>query len=99
MVAAMAPPTESARYLSSFLDHAQECFAETLYTAADAADVDAFNFSPDDVSAPHYPLPIHFHSDLVGLNPADQTGWHAQPFVAAAYEEFLASASQLALAS
>jgi hypothetical protein len=97
MVAAMVPPAYSARYLRSFRDHAQECFADTLYDAEGAADLDAFNFAPDDVDAPHYPLPIHFHSDLVGLDPVEREGWYSQPFVAAAYEEFLTSASQLIL--
>src|SRR5262249_41543452 len=98
MVAAMVPPAGSVQYLRSFRDHAQECFADTLYDAEGAADLDAFNFAPDDVAAPHYPLPIRFHSDLVGLDPAEREGWHSQPFVAAAYDEFLTSASQLVLA-
>lgn len=44
-----------------FLDRIANVFAESLYDVEDhAADLNAFNFAPDDIEAPHYPVPIAF---------------------------------------
>lgn len=88
MVSSMTPANAAETYLDSFKDHAQTCFAETLYEDAPADDVDAFNFAVDDPEAPHWPVPIMFHADLIGLDPSRQPDWHTKPFTQAAYGEF-----------
>jgi hypothetical protein len=96
MVAAMVPSSQADAYLRSFADNAQECFAATLYDneVGDVA-LDAFNFAPDDPSAPHYPLPIAHSSDLVGLDPSRDRSWAATELVAAAYRDFLDGVSAM----
>lgn len=96
MVASMVPPNEAERYLEGFRDNAQTCFAESLYDESiSGEDVDAFNFAPGDLEAPHSPSAILFNSDLVGLDAQSQIDWHAQPLVRAAYDQFLSEASEL----
>ncbi len=97
MVSSMTPDKDRDRYLSSFRDHAQEVFSETLYEDTDDSELDAFNFSVDDVNAPHSPLPISFNSDLVALDPTRQPHWHSQQLIQAAFKDFLLPASQLIL--
>ena len=67
-----------------FLDRIGNVFAESLYDAvSDAADLDAFNFAPSDVDAPHYPVSINFDPRFQTYEPlefADQ----ANPEVAGA---------------
>ncbi|MCP2164558.1 KGGVGR-motif variant AAA ATPase [Goodfellowiella coeruleoviolacea] len=94
MVAALVPASDK-NYLSNFIDHAQECFADTLYDDVGGGDTGAFNFAPDDQDGPHWPLPILFHGDLVGLNPVARPNWYAEPLIFAAYEKFLELAAQL----
>jgi CO dehydrogenase nickel-insertion accessory protein CooC1 len=44
-----------------FLDRIANVFADSLYDAeGDDGDLEAFNFAPDDVDAPHFPVPIAF---------------------------------------
>jgi AAA domain-containing protein len=95
MVASMVPANDEAAYLSSFRDHAQECFAETLYEEASPDDVDAFNYDVEDPDAPHSPLRILFHGDLVSLDPTRSPDWHSQLFVQASFNRFLESAVHL----
>lgn len=97
MVSSMTPDKDRENYLSSFRDHAQEAFAETLYEETDGSQLDAFNFSVDDVSAPHSPLPISFNSDLVALDPTRQPNWHSQQLIQAAFKDFLTPAADLIL--
>ncbi|MEU6130298.1 hypothetical protein ABZ805_14095 [Saccharopolyspora sp. NPDC047091] len=97
MVAAMVPSASAPERLERFRDHAQQCFAETLYDDASPADGAAFNFGPDDEDAPHFPLPILFSHDLVGIDHTDAPDWHDHPFIKAAYERFLPEAGALAV--
>lgn len=81
MVAAMVPRDRRDTYLEAFKDHAQSCFAATLYDdvpSGDGSDDIAveFNFAPDDEDAPHAPLPIYFAPDLVALDAAARRSWH-----------------------
>lgn len=89
MVASMVPSAGTDEYLQRFRDHAQACFAETLYEDASADDVDAYNPAPDDEGAPHFPLPISFVGELVGLDAAAGDSWHESDLVRAAFREFL----------
>lgn len=99
MVAAMVPRDRRETYLEQFRDHAQGCFAATLYDDVPAGtgieDTDLFNPSPDDVSAPHFPLPILFIPELVGMDLAARPGWHE--IDRSAYAAFLESATDLIL--
>ncbi|GAA3362792.1 hypothetical protein [Saccharopolyspora gregorii] len=97
MVAAMVPSASAPERLERFRDHAQQCFAETLYDDTCPDDDEAFNFGPDDENAPHFPLPILFAHDLVGIDRASVLDWHEQPFIKAAYDRFLPEAGALAV--
>ncbi|CAM2854886.1 AAA family ATPase [Saccharomonospora xinjiangensis] len=94
LVSALTPEAFAESYLRRFRDRAQSLF-ESLYEETDPTDLDSFNFSVDDPDAPHYPLPILFHSDLVSLDPTGSEDWHSRPFVEAAFRDFLESASNI----
>lgn len=89
MVAAMVPPNTSDSYLRNFRDRAQACFAATLYDDAPAGDADAYNPAPEDEGAPHFPLPILFVGELIGLDASERSSWHESEIVRAAFREFL----------
>jgi len=98
MVAAMVPRDRRDAYLESFRDHAQSCFAATLYddvpSGEDPDEAAAeFNFAPDDEDAPHAPLPIYFAPDLVTLDAAARRNWHV--IDPGAYTAFLDGATVL----
>jgi MinD-like ATPase involved in chromosome partitioning or flagellar assembly len=100
MVAAMVPRERREEYLAEFRDHAQACFAGTLYDdvpsdSVSAEDVDLYNPGPDDEEAPHSPLPILFVPELVGMNLAKRQAWSG--IDAGAYAMFLEGAAQLIL--
>ncbi|PZG26475.1 hypothetical protein C1I98_33920 [Spongiactinospora gelatinilytica] len=94
MVASMVPDKRRADYLGTFRDHAWTCFS-VLYDDLPPGDMSGFNPSPEDTAAPHYPIPILFSLDLVGLDGAANPGWSEQTFAQAAYEEFLDTAMRL----
>jgi MinD-like ATPase involved in chromosome partitioning or flagellar assembly len=97
MVAAMVPDTADLpqdRYLESFRDNAWSCFS-ALYDDISADDPTGFNPSPEDESAPHFPIPILFAVDLVGLDPIATPGWDNRTFAQAAYRTFLSTATSL----
>ncbi|MEV4369562.1 AAA family ATPase [Nonomuraea sp. NPDC049637] len=94
MVASMVPDKLRADYLETFRDHAWTCFS-VLYDDLPPDDISGFNPSPEDTSAPHYPIPILFTLDLVGLDGAASPGWSERTFVQAAYGEFLNTATRL----
>jgi hypothetical protein len=96
VVASMVPANRRGEYLESFRDHAMQTFS-LLYDDVVAGDDDAFNPDLEDESAPHAPIPILFTADLVGLDSARTPGWCEQPFVHAAYEEFLHVAGRLVM--
>jgi hypothetical protein len=100
MVAAMVPRDRRDAYLEAFRDHAQSCFAETLYDDVPSDgddgltdDVARFNFAPEDEDAPHAPLPIFFAPDLVALDAAARRNWHE--IDPGAYAAFLDGAMEL----
>lgn len=98
MVAAMVPRDHRDAYLETFRDHAQSCFAATLYDDVpgredpDEATAE-FNFAPDDEDAPHAPLPIYFAPDLVALDAEARRNWHE--IDPGAYTAFLDGATVL----
>ncbi|MFF0307124.1 ParA family protein [Streptosporangium sp. NPDC004379] len=94
MVASMVPDEHRSDYLASFREHSWTCFS-VLYDDLTADDLTGFNPSPDDVSAPHSPIPILFTHELVGLDGATSPGWSDRRFVQAAYGEFLDTAARL----
>jgi hypothetical protein len=98
MVAAMVPRDRRDAYLEAFRDHAQSCFAATLYDDVPSGEdpggaAAEFNFAPDDEDAPHAPLPIYFAPDLVALDAAARRNWHE--IDPGAYAAFLDSATVL----
>jgi hypothetical protein len=98
MVAAMVPRDRRDAYLEEFRDHAQSCFAATLYDdVLSGNELDAtaseFNFAPDDEDAPHNPLPIYFAPDLVAIDTAARRNWHE--IDPGAYTAFLEGATVL----
>jgi hypothetical protein len=98
MVATFVPAQTEEAYLAAFRDHAQACFADTLYDnvgADDAGNLTAFNPAPDDTDAPHSPLPILFSSDLVGLDTSVDRRWSSSDLVQAAYRRLVAGVSEL----
>lgn len=102
MVASMVPRADREAYLERFRDHAQSCFAETLYddvqpaeASAGPADDDQYNPAPDDELAPHYPWPILHVPEYVGLDLAARSGWH--DIDRSAYEVFLDNAASMIL--
>lgn len=57
-----------------FLDRIANVFAESVYDAeSDVSDSDAFNFAPDDIDAPHYPVPIAFDPRFQTYEPLEFT--------------------------
>jgi hypothetical protein len=97
MVATMVPASHEDQYIATFQDKAQLMFSEQLYDEADADDDDAFNPPLGDVAAPHFPLPILFTSDLVGMDLTAGTAWLDQDFVNTAYAHFVQGAAALIL--
>lgn len=102
MVAAMVPRDRREAYLEQFRDHAQSCFAATLYDDVPSGseledDAELFNPAPDDESAPHFPLPILFIPELIGLDLAARPGW--DEIDRGAYSTFLETATDLILGS
>lgn len=95
MVAALVPQSDRDQYLSDFADRSQACFAATLYDDETAENENAFNFSPQDQSAPHFPLPIHHSVDLIGVVPGVDARWRTDGAVNFAYAEFLNGAADL----
>ncbi|MGW5642776.1 KGGVGR-motif variant AAA ATPase [Saccharopolyspora sp. NPDC003752] len=96
MVASLVPDSDSEQYVRNFRDNAQQCFADMLYDDEKSpADLDAFNFSPEDEDAPHSPLPILFHGGLVGLNHVAMPDWYSSHFLREAYDQFLTTAAAL----
>lgn len=89
MVAPLVP-REYEAYLRRFTDRAQQCFANTLYDETPQSPLEeAFNFAPDDESAPHYPIPIRHIDDLVGLVPGADDRWESSDLAQLAYGEFV----------
>lgn len=82
--------------LTRFRDHAQECFADTLYddVTADTTTDDYLSPAPDDVTAPHSPLPIPHLAPLVGLDPG-RTAWQNDSLIQDAYSEFTSGVLEL----
>jgi hypothetical protein len=99
MVASMVPRADREAYLERFRDHAQSCFAETLYddvqAAEEVADDDQYNPAPDDELAPHFPWPILHVPEYVGLDLSARPGWH--DIDRPAYETFLNNAASMIL--
>lgn len=100
MVATMVPRDRREAYLEQFTDHAQSCFAATLYDDVPSGSgpengAELFNPAPDDESAPHFPLPILFIPELIGLDLVARPGW--DEIDRAAYSAFLDSATDLIL--
>jgi hypothetical protein len=99
MVASMVPRADRDAYLERFRDHAQSCFAETLYDDVRAdegsADDDQYNPAPDDKFAPHYPWPILHVPEYVGLDLAARSDWH--DIDRSAYALFLENAASMIL--
>ena len=95
MVAAMVPSAREDAYLTSFRDHAQDCFARTVYDNAEPDDQDAYSPGVNDEAAPHSPLPILFSSELIGLDPTTNPDWHQSELVQAAYSEFVDTVPKL----
>ncbi|WP_165984589.1 KGGVGR-motif variant AAA ATPase [Streptomyces sp. YIM 98790] len=102
MVAAMVPDSPQRpkdAYLESFRDHAWECFSALYDDVSDPDDPDAFFPTPQDDSAPHYPVPILFEPGLIGLDADSTPGWQDRAFVQAAYRDFLTTAGRLITAN
>ena len=97
MVGAMVPASTEDAYLATFQDRAQLLFSESLYDEASADDSEAFNPPLADNSAPHYPLPILFTTDLVGVDVSAGTDWLGQDFVTTAFSRFVRGAADLIL--
>ncbi len=97
MVAAMVPDMGEqlkGAYLEAFRENAWSCFS-VLYDDIPAGDSTGFNPSPEDETAPHFPIPILFTLELVGLDAAATPGWDDREFVQTAYREFLRTATSL----
>jgi hypothetical protein len=99
MVASMVPRADREAYLERFRDHAQSCFAETLYDDVQAAegmaDDDQYNPASDDEFAPHYPWPILHVPEYVGLDLAARSDWH--DIDRPAYTQFMDNAASMIL--
>lgn len=97
MVAAMVPDTADLprdAYLESFRENAWTCFS-MLYDDIPAGESTGFNPSPEDETAPHFPIPILFTLELVGIDAVATPGWDERTFVEAAYREFLRTSTSL----
>jgi hypothetical protein len=71
-----------------FLDRVANVFAESLYDASDATDLDGFNFALDDRDAPHYPVSIAFDPRFQTYEPLDFTDQGNPQVTEAAFGEF-----------
>ncbi|WP_052172878.1 KGGVGR-motif variant AAA ATPase [Nocardia sp. BMG111209] len=96
MVAAMVPDRPGMskdHYLDSFVDRSWSCFS-ILYDNLPDGDSVGFNPSPEDITGPHFPIPILFTQELVGID-AVSTDLADIGFVGTAYAEFLRDAGNL----
>jgi len=97
MVSAMTPQRNRSEYIEAFADRSQSCFAATIYDDAEADAKDAFNFAPQDVLAPHYPISINHSVDLIGLVPGVDAEWAENDATTVAYSEFVTRSTDLIL--
>lgn len=99
MVSAITPDATSDtydKYVRRFADNSQACFAATLYDPESGEmEEGAFNFSPNDEAAPHYPLIIRHASELVGVAVGTQPKAADIVMPAAHYDEFCTSVLSL----
>jgi len=96
MIASMVPNHQGMskdRYLDSFLDHSWSCFS-ILYDDLPDGDSIGYNPSPEDTTGPHFPIPIMFTQELVGID-AVSTNWVDIGFVQPAYATFLQDVEKL----
>lgn len=71
VVAALVPEQNKVDYLKTLQDSAYNLFAATQYDAVPAGvalSQDYWHFEPSDMSAPHYPWSVNWHSSFIGLN-------------------------------
>jgi hypothetical protein len=94
LVAAMVDRSDPLPYLAGFTDRAAAVF-EIVYDQASPDDLDSFSPSRDDVSAPHYPLPILFDQDLRHLNAAKLESALPSQAVRASFEAFIAGVREM----
>lgn len=91
IVAAMFHSAGDAKRFSNLTGRAYELFAETLY------DLDDEQYLPmeQDKAAPHFPIPILFGNDLIGLDPLRSRDWSELPLVEAVYQTFTTTVERL----
>lgn len=71
VVAALVAEQNKVDYLKTLQDSAYNLFAATQYDAVPAGAAlsqDYWHFEPSDMSAPHYPWSVNWHSSFTGLN-------------------------------
>lgn len=97
VVASMVPQRKDeprTEYLRRFREKSWDVFS-ILYDEEEAGDFsESFSPSPDLSDAPHSPIPILFNAEMVNLDPAT-ANWWSEPYVEAAYSEFLSEASSI----
>ena len=75
--------------ISAFADRMHELFSDSIYDEAEGGDFEAFNFSPDEKGAPHYPIVIPFDDRFVTWNPSENRSEIALNFYSTVYGNFL----------
>lgn len=97
-VAALVPDTGRAEYLESFRANFYDLFASNIYEAELDAGEEVFNFSLEDDSAPHNPIPIHWYRWFLDFDPINRRGAMDLKEVQAAFGTFTERATHLLLA-
>lgn len=92
VVAALVPESGGDAYYEKLVSSAHETFQETLYDQSDepSDELEAFNFDPNDLDAPHYPLRINWDRRFLEWDPLDLPD---ERQVEAAFGDFLEGAT------
>jgi hypothetical protein len=102
MVSGLFPDREQASRARSFLERSHALFTETLYDEIapgdGAATEDLFNFTMEDISAPHYPLRVKWDNRFQEFDPLQiPKGLFSEDEIRASFGEFLDGADELIL--
>lgn len=98
IVAGMVPELGREDYISRCRESAYNLFLETIYEKTAAEELDTFNFSLDDNSAPHFPVEVLWNITFQEFNPQAEDYFRINGAqLNACYGNFLQAATQLVL--
>jgi len=96
MVASQIPETDTDAYLESFQQRSYRLFSDHLYMETQGRDLSEFNFDPDDLAAPHIPLPIHWSRVFQQFDPVHRPAAVTEEQLRVAFGDFVRGVALLA---